>query len=112
MVQPVLVGNAALQLSSLQISTFKTMGFTSTLSLRCPVVARPSLRARPARLLTVAPRASLSDVGRYLSEAMSQIFTPQVWPGYTRGAASYVRLAVQLLVVSVLVWAQCSQVSV
>jgi len=54
------------------------MVFTATLALRCPVVARPSLRARPARLLTVAPRASLSDVGKYLSEAMSQIFTPQV----------------------------------
>ena len=52
---------------------------TSAVALRAPVVARPAaLRARPARRLAVAPRANmLSDVGKYLSEAASQIFYPQ-----------------------------------
>lgn len=65
------------------------MVLAATTSLRAPVAARPlAARPRPARRLTpAAPRASLSDVGKYLSEAASQIFRPQE----VRGAGGRMR---------------------
>lgn len=63
------------------------MVIAASLTVRAPVAARPAvLKARPARRLAVVPRANaLTDVGRYLSEAASQIFRPQAndmpWKG-------------------------------
>lgn len=54
------------------------MPIASVVALRTPVLPKLAARPRPARRLAVATRANLvSDVGKYLSEAASQIFYPQ-----------------------------------